>query len=279
MDAAVALELTLLPGARTLLRAHARELPQRDDQCGAFCGALALEAAGIAGAQGGEQPLDQDAVARSAGTLVSRVPDLAALPRGERGRRDYRIAPTLIDDASVSGTNCVGVVHALQELSNGRLAAIPLQGPWSVATLDGLFELVASLQRPATLIANVATRELWGAGARVDQLLDYLLDGALDGPPRDWDVGHFVCVAGRASGPGGALYIVLDTYPSLGQRGVHWQPRERLAPALARDGMAPGGMIAAVAAEDAGAVRAGAAALGLVEGAWDNGTPVRERAR
>jgi hypothetical protein len=278
MERTAALDLTLLPGARTLLRAHARELPQRDDQCGAFCGALALEAAGVGGERGEEQ-LDQDAVARSAGTLVARVPDLAALPHGERGRRDYRIAPTLIDDASVSGTNCVGVVHALEQLSNGRLAAIPLQGPWSVAALDGLFELVAALDRPATLIANVATSELWGAGARIDELLDYLLDGALDGPPPDWAVGHFVCVAGRTGGPGGALYMVLDTYPSLGRRGVHLQPRERLAPALERAGMAPGGMIAAVAVEDAGAVRAGAAGLGLVEGMWDNGTPIREQSR
>ncbi len=275
MERTAALDLTLLPGARTLLRAHARELPQRDDQCGAFCGALALAAAGVA--DGAE--LDQDAVAQAAGTVVSRVPDLATLPSGERSRRDYRIAPVLIDDASASGTNCVGVVRALEQLSDGRVAAIPLQGPWSVAALDGLFELVAARERPVTLIANVATRELWGAGARIDQLLDYLLDGALDGPAPDWDVGHFVCVAGRTSGPGGALYTVLDTYPSLGRRGVHMQPRERLAPALARRGMAPGGMIVAVAAEDAGAVRAGAAELGLVEGVWDNGTPVREPSR
>lgn len=283
MDTTAALELTLLPGARALLRAHARELPQRDDQCGAFCGALALEAAGVVAEDGdgspAGEPLDQDAVARAAGTLVSRVPDLAALPAGERGRRDYRLAPPLIDDASASGTNCVGVVHALERLSRGRVVAIPLQGPWSVAALDGLFELVASLARPVTLIANVATRELWGSNARIDQLLDYLLDGADSAPPPDWDVGHFVCVAGRTSGPGSGLYLVLDTYPSLGRRGVHLQPRERLASALARRGMAPGGMIVAVAAGEAATVRAGAARLGLVEGVWDNGTPVREPAR
>ncbi|HTB70493.1 MAG TPA: hypothetical protein VK707_05895 [Solirubrobacteraceae bacterium] len=278
MDRTAALELTLLAGARTLLGAHARELPQRDDLCGAFCGALALEAARI-GVDGGDEQLDQDAVAHAAGTVVSRVPDLAALPNGERGRRDYRIAPVLIDDASASGTNCVGVVRALERLSGGRVAAIPLQGPWSVATLDGLFELVATFERPVSLIANVATRELWGSHARVDVLLDYLLAGAADGPPPDWDVGHFVCVAARASGPGGNLYVVLDTYPSLGRGGIHLQPREQLARALARPGMAPGGMIAVVAGEDAAATRAGAARLGLLERVWDNGTPVREPAR
>src|SRR6185312_11673903 len=131
MDRTTALELTLLAGARELMRVHARELPQRDDQCGAFCGALALEAAGLRDGDG--EPLDQDAVARAAGTLVSRVPDLAALPAGERSRRDYRIAPALIDDAAVSGTNCVGIVRALEELSHGGLAAIALQGPWTPA--------------------------------------------------------------------------------------------------------------------------------------------------
>src|SRR6478672_4087629 len=144
MDRTAALELTLLAGARTLLRAHARELPQRDDQCGAFCGALALEAAGLRAGEDGE-PLDQDAVAQAAGTLVSRVADRAALPAGESGRRDYRIAPALIDDASLPGTNCAGVVGALERLSGGRLRPIPLLGPWSARKLDGLFELVAEL--------------------------------------------------------------------------------------------------------------------------------------
>jgi hypothetical protein len=277
MDRTTALELTLLAGARELMRAHARELPQRDDQCGAFCGALALEAAGLR-EEGGE-PLDQDSVARAAGTLVSRVPHLEALPAGERGRRDYRIAPPLIDDADVSGTNCVGVVRALEALSHGSLAAIALQGPWTPARLDGLFELTATLTRPVTLIANVSTRELWGAAPRVDELLDFLLDGTDGGPAPDWDVGHFVCVAGRTRGPGGSVYVVLDTYRSLGRDGVHAQPRERLASALQRPGMAPGGMLAVVAVEDAEAIRAGAARIGLVEGVWDNGTPVRAPAR
>src|SRR5882757_10454909 len=108
MDRIAQLELTLLAGSRALLRAHARELPQRDDLCGAFCAALVLQAAKIDRRHG--EPLDQDAVAQAAGTVVSRVPDTAALPHGESGRRDYRIAPPTIDDATVSGTNCAGVV-------------------------------------------------------------------------------------------------------------------------------------------------------------------------
>jgi len=92
---------------------------------------------------------------------------------------------------------------ALGELSGERLSAIPYSGPWTAQAVGGLFELVAGLARPATLIANVATRHLWGASPSAGQLLAYLLDGSPDGPPADWDVGHFVCVIGRLSGPRG----------------------------------------------------------------------------
>jgi hypothetical protein len=264
------LQLTLLAGSRALLAEHARELPQRDDLCGAFCAALALRAAGIE--QRGGEPVDQDAAAQAAGTVVSRVPDVASLPHGERGRRDYRIAPPLIDDASVSGTNCAGVVAAIGELSGESLVAIPYAGPWTATALDGLFELLATLDRPTALIANVATRHLWGGAARADQLLDHLLDGVDDGPPPDWDVGHFVCVVACTRGPAGSLYAIADTYPSLGSGGVHVQPGERLARALQRPQMAPGGAIAVVADSDAAVVRACAQSLGLREGVWDNGS-------
>jgi hypothetical protein len=270
MDRTAQLELTLLAGSRMLLRTHARELPQRDDLCGAFCGALALRAAKIERWHG--EPVDQDAVAQAAGTVVSRVPDVSALPHGEGGRRDYRIAPPAIDDATVSGTNCAGIVAAIGELSDESLAAIPYTGPWTAPAVDGMFDLLATFNDPTALIANVATRHLWGGAAQVDQLLDYLLDGVDAGPPPDWDVGHFVCVVARTRGPGGSMYAIADTYSSLGAGGVHMQPRERLAQALARPGMAPGGMIVVVADNHAAAVREGAQSLGLLEGVWDNGS-------
>jgi hypothetical protein len=270
MGTAAALDLTLLEGARALLRAHALELPQRDDLCGAFCGALAMHAAGIE--EVGGEWLDQDAVALAAGSVVSRIPDTSSLPHGENGRRDYRIVPPFIEEASVSGTTCGGVVRAISELSGERLAALPYVGPWTAAALDGMFERIAAIERPVALIANVATRHLWGSSPSTDQLLGHLLDGSLDGPPPDWDVGHFVCVVGRVSGPGGRLYAVADTYPALGRNGVHLQPEECLASALQRPGMAPGGLIAVVPREDAGGIRAGGERLGLLEEAWDNGT-------
>jgi hypothetical protein len=271
MATGTSLNLTLLPGARGLLSVHAREVPQRDDLCGAFCGALALGAAGIASGPGGE-PLDQDAVALAAGSVVGVRTDPAILPYDEPGRRDYRLALPSVEDSSVSGTTAAGLMAAVEALSGGRLAAIPLSGPWTLDTLDGLFDLAAALEHPVTLIANLATRHLWGSHPRADQLLAYLLDGAPSGPPPDWDVGHFACIVGRVAGPGGSLYGVADTYPSLGTGGVHMQPREQLATAIERRDIPAGGMLAVVHVRVAPAVRSGADALGLVEGIWDNGT-------
>jgi hypothetical protein len=268
------LDITLLSGTRSLLAVHSGELPQRDDLCGAFAGALALRAAGIEDHDG--EPVDQDAVALAAGSIVSALQDVGSLPFGEQGRRDYRLSLPFIKDGSVSGTTAAGVVRAITELSGERLAAIPYTGPWTSETLGGLFDVVSDLDRPTTLIANFATRHLWGSRANADQLLGYMLDGEDDGPPPDWDVGHFACVIGRVTGPGGNLYGMADTYPSLGSGGVHLQPQERLASALERRDMPSGGMIVVVAVEDAPTVRAGAGVPGLIEGLWDNGTVTAE---
>ncbi len=274
MTSADALALTLLPGARRLLKLHARELPQRDDLCGAFCGALALGAADIAGRDG--EPLDQDAVALAAGSLVSGTPDPGILPYGEPGRRDYRLAIPTIEDSDVSGTTAAGVKRAIEALSESALAAIPVAGPWTAQTLGGLYDLVESSERPVTLIANFATHHLWGSRASASQLLDYLLDGEQSGPEPDWHVGHFACVVGRIQGPRGTLYAVADTYAALGNHGVHLQPQEHLAAALERRDMPAGGMLVVVPTEDAAQLRTAARALGLREEIWDNGTVTQE---
>jgi hypothetical protein len=198
---------------------------------------------------------------------------------GESGRRDYRLSLPVIEDPALSGTTASGLCRALEELSAGQLATIPYRGPWGASALGGLFEVAAALQRPVTLVANLATRQLWGARPRTDQLLGYLFDGEQAGPAADWDVGHFACVIGRVRGPTGILYGVADTYPSLGGRGLHLQPQERLALALERPDMPPGGLIVIAFTEEAPAVRAAAASMGLNEALWDNGTVIREMLR
>jgi hypothetical protein len=273
---AARLELELLPGARELLAARELAIPQRDDLCGALCGALALQAAGFA--RHGGEPLDQDRVAQAAGSVVSASVDERHLPPGAASRRDYRLELPVIEDAERSGTTAAGLVRALEELSGESLAAVPLSGPWSAHALDGLFETALALEGAVTFIANLATHHLWGAGTGLSVLLGYLLEGTRDGLPPDWDVGHFVCVLARVRGPAGRLYAIADTYPTLGRGGLHLQPVERLVPALSRPGMAPGGLIVALDARRAAVIRARAAELGLRVGAWDNGSVAAETA-
>ena len=102
-----------------------------------------------------------------------------------------------------------------------------------------------------------------------------MLEGRQEGPPPDWDVGHFVCVVARVEGPGGSLYAIADTYPSLGTAGVYAQPAERLALALKRpgaEGAPAGGILALAEGREAEALRGAARASGLHEALWDNGT-------
>src|SRR5262245_12591323 len=117
MPTSTKLTVTLLPGARALMAAHSRELPQRDDLCGAVCGALAVRAAAIGRNEG--ELLDQAAVAVAAGSFISRLQDAGCLPAGERGRRDYRLALPFIDDPAVSGTTADGLLGAVEQLSAG----------------------------------------------------------------------------------------------------------------------------------------------------------------
>jgi hypothetical protein len=270
MPAPPALAVRLLAGSRELLAAHAAELPQRDDLCGAFCGALALRAAGIEPAGG--EPLDQDTVAVAAHSIVSESREPGTLPGGETGRRDYRLAIAAIDDPEISGTTAAGVVEAITELGGGRVLPIPLSGPWTAATLDSFFALALGCERPVSLIANLATHHLWGGRPSALELLACLFEGSEAGPPPDWDVGHFCCLLGRAKGPGGTIYMIADTYPALGNGGLHLQPEGRLASAIDRRDKPAGGIIVVAERADEVRLRAGAAGLGLREEIWDNGT-------
>ena len=121
------LEIDLLPGARALLAVHARELPQRDDLCGAFCGTLALRAAGIA--EHDAEPLDQDAVAVAAGSVVSAL----ARPRARCRYGEPGGATTALSLPRDRGPGRVGddgrrAGERDRRLSSeGALAAIPYQ--------------------------------------------------------------------------------------------------------------------------------------------------------
>jgi hypothetical protein len=262
-------ETRLLPGAAELARLHAAELPQKDELCGAFNTLLTLRLAGIQPA--GSDPLDQDTVGQAAGSVLGPEGYDEDLPPGEHGRTDYRLEHPRAA-AEIAGTSAGGLVRAVAELSAGRRVAVAQTGPWTVDTVSHLLA-VAGGEKDAALVLNVGTRFFWGSRPTIAELLAYLETGDDHaGPPPDWAVGHFVGCLGTLHGARGTLAIITDTYETLGVRGVHLQPIERVAAALRREGMTPGGALLMLPGARRDAVASTLTRGGLELGVWDNGS-------
>lgn len=258
-----------LPGSSRLLAIHPAQLPQKDDLCGPFWGLLALRALGA----DAEARLDQDAVALAAGSVVSAPPRDDSLPPGEQGRDDYRLALPEAPAGAPVGTSPCGLARAIEQLSEDALNVQPASAP-SVAGLRSLLEALTEAPRPLVLIANLHTGLLWDPAASPAQLDAYLESGEVDaGPEARWRVGHFVALTGLVRGRSGTLVVVADSYRSRGVDGVQLQPLERLAAAIAREGMNPGGMLLVVAADQRDAARQVVVDAGLEPELWDNGSP------
>jgi hypothetical protein len=264
--------VTLLPGADRLLAEQAAELPQKDDLCGAFWGLVALRAAGRWASPAGG-PLDQEAVALAAGSVLSPPPRTGSLPPGEAGRRDFRLALPVASEGTPAGTSAGGLARAIAELSGGALAAVPATGAWDRARLLGLLTRAATSPASLAVLANPAMGALWGPGVRADQIAPYLEGGEDTAPSSTWRVGHYVAVLGYSLGRRGSLVTIADSYRSRGPAGVHLQPSERLAAALRRDGERPAGLLLVVAANDAEQAQRWVNATGLTSALWDNGSP------
>jgi hypothetical protein len=246
-------------GADRLLELHAGEMPQKDELCGCFWATLALRL-------NDEGPVEQDDVALVAGSVITSHGSVHLLPPGQKGRNDFRLQLPVSEDDDSSGTSANGVALAVSELTEGRLAAHPVSAP-DARCVRALLHAAAEASAPVVLIANVQTGAFWGSHPTASQLAAYLEHEDLDaGPAADWSVGHFVGLVGLSEGRAGALVTVADTYPALGLGGVHLQPVEAVASALAGRGVL-------VISEPDVARRVADAAGGAAE-LWDNGSPL-----
>jgi hypothetical protein len=235
---------------------------QKDHLCGPFHAARILRDIGVTDADG--EPLDQDLVALRAGTTLPRDLTDGGMPTGATSWSDYRYGLARVDRDD-AGTSARGLASAIEELSNRRLACVPISGDWTAARVEGLLAL------EARLIANLRTGRLWGAASPQEALLA-VLDGAVvpDPPPPDWDVGHFVELAELLRGRRGSLVVIRDSYPSLGWGGLHLQPPAAVAQALIRGDGRQGGVLAVLEPEAGVAVRRRASELGLSSEMWEN---------
>jgi hypothetical protein len=170
--------------------------------------------------------------------------------------------------AAAAGRSAAGVVEAVETFSSQRLRVIPASGEWTAdrlgSLLAGLYELPG-----VVVIAQVAPGELNAQDTPDRAFRDYL-DGGI--PPL-WTsrrrTGHFVVLGGTISGDAAAVVSVVDTNPSLGTRGVHLQTLDRLAAALRREKMSPGGLLLVVPAAAAERAAGTVVSAGLRPGIWD----------
>ena len=257
----------LVPGVPDLAGLHEKAIPQKDQLCGPFWGALVLAAAG--------HPTDQDEVALLAGTTLAEGDPAQWLPPGASPRTDYSCSIPVSPDEASAGTSAPGLARGIEELSNHALRIIPVAGPWTAETVVALVEISASEAPECTLVANLRTGHLWGSRPPTRLLLDYLLGLPVEAPAPDWDCGHFLTIVAALSGPGGALLAVRDTYAELGWGGYHLQPAGAVAAALERGDGYEGGVLCVCEAYAAETLARKIEGAGFELRHWDNGTPGR----
>jgi hypothetical protein len=241
---------------------------QKDNLCGAFLAARLLHEFGIASWDG--QPIDEDLIALRSDTVLPDSGPQGALPPGAVSLASYRyLLPTAPIEAS--GTAPGPLVQAIESAASGSLRCLPVRGKWTAEQVVRLVEGARAVAG-ARLIANLRTGRLWGSHPSVATLIDELEGRPAPDPTPDWDVGHYVELAGVIRGAGGALVHVRDTYPSLGWDGHHLQPPRVVAAALLRGDGREGGVLLIVPAARAAAAESLVADLALDIGAWDNRT-------
>ena len=244
-----------------LAELYAAERQQKDNLCGCFWASLVLRAAGV--------EADQDEVAAAAGAILPGGDPQTHVAPGATPRNDYRVELRVDPTPGVGGTSAPAVARAIERLSSGALAAIPIAGPWTGETVTALMDAAAA----ATLVANVRTGLFWGSRPDPAAVLAHLRGETVEPPPADWDVGHFVNFAALVRGPAADLVVVRDTYQELGLAGHHLQPPDRIAASLRRDDGHEGGVLAVADSAGAAALRARLEGDGFELRHWHNGTP------
>jgi hypothetical protein len=140
---------------------------------------------------------------------------------------------------------------------------------------------ISPLASHTDLQSNLQTGFLWAPRLALADAFAYLKGENIDPPKIDWNIGHYLTLAGTVKGLASPfpddtermLAIVRDTYPTFGWDGYHLQPAEAIANALSRDDGAEGGVLLFVAAKNKVEIEQEARARGFDIAVWDNGTP------
>lgn len=265
------LNLSLLPYLEPLLRVHKEFNQQPDNLCGPYWVSLLLQAYGGVSVSAVEVAIAASTVLPSVGNSTDWLPPAATSLQGS----GYERIPTM-SDADACGTAITGLIHATEQLSQGRFCLVPLQAEhWE----DGLATVWALCQTHpdwrAIPLLNPHTSYFWGSNLTLQDLFSYLQTGQLSPPPADWRVGHFALLVGQLQRAQSSLYALQDTYPHFGWHGLHLQPPTAVAQSLHRPYQTTqGGIALFIATEFRSAVEQFMMQQGLQIKPWDNGTPI-----
>ena len=194
-----------------LLTEQRADLPQCDELCGAFWAANALRASGFARHAGG------GGARRRERPVAARRAVVAAARRG--GPRAGRRA---------AGGRAVGDVGARRRPGGRgalgrRLSAVPASGEFTAGALLALLEGIDAV----AVIANVDTAALWAPDVTEAEVERYVASGDDQGPDNDWQVGHFVAIAGTPrTAPGDRRQLRARGRCTCSRRSA-WRPRSR----------------------------------------------------
>lgn len=240
---------------------------QKDNLCGPFWAARVLNQSGYSTWDG--KAIDEDSIALRAGTVLPEAHVGSDVPLGAASQTHYRYE---LPKAPVeqSGTSAQRLAQAVEAASSCELACVSLRGAWNAERVERLVGEARDVG--ARMIANARTGRLWGSRPSIEILLAELDGQPGQGPPADWDVGHFFELEMLIRGSNGSLVVVHDSYPSLGWGGRHLQPPRALADALLRGDGREGGVLVVVARAREESVKTLAGRIGLETGTWDNGT-------
>lgn len=256
----------MLPGALRVAREHQLAGQQQDNLCGCHWAAICLRADGF--------HVDAADLALAAGAMLPGGHPSDDVPPGASPRLDHRVPLPLSTRAEEAGTSAPGLVEAVAHVSGGRRVLVPLRAAWTEERVLAVLDICRSNPRwEAVPIANLRTGRFWGSRLPFVDALAWLAGDEVETSPPDWDVGHFVNLAGTWDGPSRTLVIVRDSYPRFGWDAHHLQPPELLAAALRRDDGHEGGIALYVADEDASDVEGVAKDRDFEVGVWNNGTP------
>lgn len=258
-----------LPGAERINQLYRLAGQQPDNLCGPYWVSMLLQAHGVTG-------VDVTQLALLADSTLPIGDPTYWVPPGASSRQDY--SQPLPETANVqeAGTAAIGLVNAVSQASSGRYALVPLRANWSPESLKTLIALCQKNPSwEAVPLCNVQTGHFWGSRIALTEALAYLSGEEISPPKADWDVGHFVTLAGIVEGNKRSLLLVRDTYPIFGWDGYHLQPQDAIASALRRDDGKEGGVFLFVAAENQAEVEQQAREQSFDIASWDNGTPIR----